>query len=196
MHHPATVVTQPTTFPITLTEVKAFLGIGVADTADDTLLNTLIAAATKYFQQATGHQLASATFLQVWDCFPTELRLDWMPVASVTWLKYYDVDGTLTTWDSANYWVSTAAHPPTIIPIYTESWPLTQAGRPESVRVQYVAGYADATGIEEGIEVALLNLVKHWFSQRDIVIATGAVPQKVPYTLENLMMMYSLRGYR
>lgn len=193
MHHPAIVITQPTSFPITTAEAKLFAGVE-GDSEDD-FVDRLIAAATKYFQHHTGHALAETTYSQFWDYFPCELRFDWTPIYSVTWLKYYNVDGTLTTVSTSDYWTNLNARPPRIIPAYNVSWPTTQYGRPESVELRYVAGYHTDT-IEEGIKIALLNLVKHWYSKRDTVIDTGAVPQEVPYSLMSLIETYSMRGYR
>jgi uncharacterized phiE125 gp8 family phage protein len=192
--HPAIVITQPTTFPISTAEAKLFSGID--GDAEDSFVAQLIAAATKYFQQHTGHALAETTYSQVFDCFPRELRFDWTPIYSVTWLKYYATDGTLTTLGTGNYWTSLNSRPPRIIPVYNVPWPSVQYGRPECVELRYVAGYHATGDIEEGIKVALLNLVKHWYTKKDVVIDTGAVPQEVPFSLESLIQTYSMRGYR
>lgn len=194
IHHPATVITHPTTFPISTAEAKLFAGID--GDAEDTFVNRLIAAATKYFQQHTGHALAETTYSQAFDDFPYELRLDWTPISSVIWLKYYDDEGVLTTVSSSDYWVSPDSRPPRIIPVYNVPWPIVQYGRPECVVIRYAAGYSNVASIEEGIKVALLNLVKHWYTKKDIVIDTGAMPQKVPFSLESLIQTYSMRGYR
>lgn len=193
MYHPAIVITQPTTFPISATEAKTFCGID--GSAEDTFVAQLIAAATKYFQQQTGHALASTTYSQFWDEFPDELRFDWTPIVSVTWLKYYDVDGTLTTISTSDYWTNLNARPPRIIPASTVTWPTVQDGRPEAIELRYIAGYSTDV-IEEGVKIALLNLVKHWYSKRDTVVDTGAMPQEVPFSLMSLIQTYSMRGYR
>ncbi len=189
--HEARVAAMPADWPITVEQVAAFCGV-----TDEDLAAQLIASACSYFSQRTGHQIAQATYTQKWETFPCELRFDWSPVQSVTWLKYYDVNGTLTTLATSNYWASLDARPPKIIPAYGVTWPITQYGRPESVHVQYVAGYSDFEFVDEGIKRALFGLVSLWSKLPEPVVWNGGVPQDVPHSLDALMGLFSMKGLR
>ena len=122
--HEAVIVTAPADYPITVAQAKDYAS--VTDDASNALIETLLKGAVAYFQQRTGHQLIQATYSQMWDGFPCELEFDMAPLRSVSWLKYYDVNGVLTTLDSAGYWTSLRARPPVIVPRYGTVWPVTQ----------------------------------------------------------------------
>lgn len=189
--HEAKISAASDNWPITIEEVAAFCGV-----TDESLAEQLISSACSYFTQKTGHQLSQATFTQKWDDFPCELRLDWSPVQSVTWLKYYATTGTLTTLATDQYWASLDARPSKIIPAWGVIWPITQYGRPESVMVQYVAGYASFDLLDEGIRRALFGLVSLWSKLPEPVVWNGGVPQDVPHSLNALMGVYSMKGLR
>lgn len=168
-------------------------------TDDAATINTLIPAATDYVQRCVGQQFVSATLVETWDWFDywqQILTLDRRPVVSVSWVKYYDVNGTLTTIDSSNYHVDTYSRPVRIVPITNYTWPNTQDGRPTSVQVQYVAGYSDLSLIPPPLKVAIKGLVKHWFDNRSPVLTSGGVPQNVPFQVEAIIAMYDQGGYR
>ncbi len=185
--------------------------------ADDTLITALISAATDYVQRRVGQQFIQATLIQTWDYFDSGfwngsnfvtgmesrtgrsrndvLKLDRLPIVSISWVKYYDINGTFTTISSANYWTSLYSRPPRIMPISTYVWPDTQDGRPEAVQVQYVAGYANAAAVPEALKTAIKELVKHWYDNRSPVLSTGAVPQDLPYSLGDLLLLYDKTPY-
>ena len=193
--HEAVIVTAPVDYPITLAQAKAYAS--VTDDASDTLIETLLAGAVDYFQERTGHQLIQATYSQMWDGFPCwEFEFDLAPVRSVSWLKYYDVNGVLTTLDPTGYWTSLRARPPVVMPRYGTIWPITQYGRPESVEIQYVAGYEFQSDIRTGIRAAIMEIVKHWYVNRIPVVTEGGIPKDVPHTLNSLMGLYNMRGFR
>ena len=192
-----TLVTAATSDPVTLTQAKAYCSI--TGSANDTLITDLITAATDYVQRMVGQQLIQATLLQTWDFFPdwfSPMTLDRRPITSVAWVKYYDLDGTFTTLSTSNYWTSLKSRPPRIIPTINYQWPQVQYGRPEAVQVQYVAGYANAGSVPPGLITAIKALVKHWYDNRSPVITTGAVPQDIPHSLSELLLLHDQNGYR
>jgi len=189
--HEATIVTGPTTWPITAAQVALFSGIADSDLADH-----LIASACSYFSQKTSHQICTATFLQTWDEFPCDLRLDWGPVQSVSWIKYYATDGTLTTLSTAAYWSSPNNRPPRLTAADGYSWPETQYRRPEAVQAQYVAGYANYATLDPGILRALYGLISYWGKIQEPVVWAGGVPQDMPHSLNAMLGIFSLKGLR
>lgn len=185
-------VTPATADPVTVAEAKLYC----QTEADDVLIAGLIAAATEYVQTRTGRQFQSATYKQTWDIFDHwrgVLYLDLSPVSAVSWLKYYDVDGTLTTIDAANYWTDLNSRPSRIMPTLAYCWPTTQIGRPEAVQVQYVVG---SVSMSPALQVAVKTLVKHWFDNRSPVITSGAIAKDIPHSLEYLLTLYDRNGYQ
>lgn len=79
------------------------------------------------------------------------LRLPMPPMQSVTWVKYYDTSGTLTTYSSSGYIVRTPENQPgTIERVPFTVWPAYQGDRLWPITIRFTAGYlspvtADAT---------------------------------------------------
>lgn len=186
-------VTAASSDPVTTAEARAYCRID--GTADDAALALLIPVATEYVQERCGQQLIQATLLETWDCWPCEFELDRYPVVSVSTVKYYDADGTLTTISSSNYHVDTYSRPPRIVPVSSYTWPEHQDGRPSAIEVTYVAGYSSSATVPAKIKTAIKALVYHLFNLPGPVLTTGAVPQQLPYHLESLIEMARI-GYQ
>jgi len=190
-------ITAATANPVTTAEAKSYCLID--GSVDDTIIGLFLTAATDYVQRRLGQQLMPATFRETWDDFCGEwdsLTLNRTPVSSVSFVKYYDTAGTLTTVDSGDYWADLNGRPPRIMPTASYTWPTVQLGRPESVQVQYVAGYANAAAVPEAIKVAVKALVKHWYDLRGPVITSGAIPKEIPHSLEAILNLFDSTGYR
>jgi uncharacterized phiE125 gp8 family phage protein len=134
------VITEPPVI-LPLADAKAHLAIDAADTHDDDKIKAYVAAATAHVDGPAGwlgRSLGEQT-LEARRCgFPTWLRLPYGPVLSVLSVKYDDADGAEQTLDPSQYVV----HGDVICQAANVSWPAVASG-PESVRVQYEAGYAD-----------------------------------------------------
>jgi uncharacterized phiE125 gp8 family phage protein len=50
--------------------------------------------------------------------------------------------------------------------------------------------------VPAAIRHAILMLVGHWYESRQAVIATGAVPQEVPYGVQSLLDSQRWGAYR
>lgn len=190
------VVTAPTLYPVTLAEAQSWCR--VSGSLDDAKLNDCIIAATDYFQRRTGKQLLTATLKQLWDEFEYSegcLKLDRGPVASITSVKYYDVDGNQQTIASTNYWPALNRRPPEIWPKWSYAWPQSEYGRPEAVEVIYVAGVAAVSSLPASILIAIRELVMHWYSNPAAAITTGGVPQPLPHALDELIAMHAETFY-
>lgn len=146
-------ITAPSTEPVTLVEVKALLRID--NSAEDTLLNALIAAARGQAEQELGRALATATWERVLDAFPSDnsaIRLGWPTVTGIVSVVYINTAGTQTTLNAADYsldadylpgWVAPSASAP--------SWPAT-LDTANAVRVQFTSGWAEGSAVPEDIK--------------------------------------------
>lgn len=139
----------------TLLDNTADSGLGAAapstNTTSDPMLSLLIKAARRVAEALTGRALITQTWELVQDAFSSELKLDMMPVQSITTLKYYDSDNVLQTMSSGDYILN--ADTGVIVPAYGESWPSTY-GIPQAVVVRFVTGYG-ATGASVPADIKL-----------------------------------------
>lgn len=161
-------VTAPAVTPITLAEVKEQLRIETTD--DDALITRLIAVAVAYTdaQAALGHAMITQKWAQWVQPHPTQtVGLMMGPVQSVTAVKYYDAANTLQTDTLSNYEIVGTEFAKSVGPKAGFNWPTTYE-RPDAIRIEYEAGYGDATtDVPQTIRHALMLLVGHWYDNRE-----------------------------
>jgi uncharacterized phiE125 gp8 family phage protein len=133
-------ITPPVGYPVNSAEIADYLRL---DEAQPEVLDTLVAAATRYLDGAYG-LLGRALLTQTWelkqDRFPggtAVLKIPLPPLSTVTFVKYLDSDGVEQTWNSANYVVDTARN--LIAPMFGMTWPATRA-QLNAVIVRFIAG--------------------------------------------------------
>lgn len=194
MYRPV-LVTLPSIKPVTLIEAKAWLDIGYNE--KDTVITGLIAAATAHLDGWTGilgRCLCEQTWRQDFDGFARCLRLPFAPVISITSVKYDDADGVEQTVAGSDYSLLNDAVGPFVrfsndftIPSLSNSLP--------SVRVTYLAGYADISGtprtssVPDDIKHAIALLVRHWFDNPTAVVV-GVGAQVMPMAVDALLAKY------
>jgi len=148
-----TVTVDSTADPVTAAELRDWLRLD--DTAQDTMLEGMISAATHAVEQHTHRAFAQRTINQSLSDFPGNdcIELLFPPLASVTTVKYWDADGTEQTIDSSNYIVDTNRTVGMVQPVDTYTWPNVYE-RSDAVNVTFVAGY-DATDIPNAAKVLI-----------------------------------------
>lgn len=163
-------VSGPASEPLTTAEAKTHLRVSTSD--DDTYIGTLIKVARRAAEHKTGRALLPQTWLMTVDDFPRErsraFRLRRCPVTAVSWVKYYDTTGTLTTLSTDAYVVDMKTEPGRIAEAYSYCWPQVYP-RIAGVTVQYVAGYADAAAVPEGIKQWMLLRIGALYENREEV---------------------------
>ena len=176
------------TEPITLTEAK--LHLRVTETADDSLISSLITAARQYAEPYTRRCFITQTKTLAFDSFPAsnEIRLPWSKLAGITSITYYDTANALQTLDAANYLLDTVNEPGRVRLISTESWPSVY-DRINAVTITYTAGYGAAADVPEGIKAAMKLLVGHWYENREGVI-TGTIVTEMKMAVDALLSFY------
>lgn len=167
------IVTPPAAEPVTLAEAKEHLEILHNDRDD--YISGLIAVAREHLEWATHRALVSRTLELVLDTFPYwEIELPVNPVLSISNVKYDDVDGNEQTVDAANYYLDNVREPGWLLPIEGFSWPAT-INAANSMRVQFIAGYASGTdsppdlaeNVPEAAKHAIKFLIGSWFENRE-----------------------------
>ena len=155
-----TVVTGPTTEPITLAEAKRQLFLSESDTSQDVALTSRIQAAREQWEHDTDGVLFTRTLSVTADQFGgREIELDSRPVTSITHLKYYDENDTLQTFSATKYSLNAADGK--IELDWAESWPVTSI-RWDAITITYVTGYATAATVPAIAKQAMLLLIAYY----------------------------------
>lgn len=177
-------VTDAADFPVSLTRAKDHLRL--SDQNDDTLVRSLIIAATSYVEEMTQRSLISRTYrlfidyvnetdYPLWEGTRVGPELAYRqnyietprgPLVSVTHIKSYDDSDSATTFDSAKYYVDTVNTPPRVVLRDGQSWP-TGLRAANGLEIEYVAGYgSNDTDVPEPLRLAILQLVTFMYEHR------------------------------
>lgn len=146
-----TVITAPTTEPVTLTEVKAALGITHSD--DDVELANLIQAAREYVELYTGRRLMTQVLELSFDRWPSQsFELGEWPLQSIDSVKYDDTASPVTEQTlivNTDYYADTTTECGRVKAV--TGWP-SVAVQPNAVRIRFTAGYDDANSVPQAIK--------------------------------------------
>lgn len=167
----ATLVTGPTSEPITLAEARKQCELSPTDTAHDDHLTALIQAAREKFE----HDTDSAVLTQTWsvtleDLNDDEIYLPKRPIQSITHIKYYDSLNALQTMSTSIYSLDAAARAVRLN--YLQVWPFI-LNRWDGVTVTYVCGYTSTSAVPQIYKQAMKLLIAHNFENRDMLMSEG-----------------------
>jgi len=172
-------LSTPVEEPISREEAKAHLRVDFSD--DDALISALIGASRQYAEMRTCRQLITARWRLTLDSFPRSIKLDKSPVASVTSIQYLDFAGIWQTMPTSDYVVDASTEPARITPVFGKIWPIPvpQIG---SVRIEFVAGYGDASAVPEGIKQWMKLRIGSMYEHRaEIEIIQRAQMVEMPF---------------
>jgi uncharacterized phiE125 gp8 family phage protein len=142
----------PPSAPAVLT-ADAKLAARISGSVEDSLVDGWIRTATRMAEQATGRAVMPQTHELTLDAFPSAFRLTRVPVQSVASLIYVDVNGIAQTLASNQYLLDNADDNGSayVVPAYGTTWPATCV-QINAVKLQYVAGYADAASVPDAFK--------------------------------------------
>lgn len=176
-----------TQFAVSVPEVKRHLRI--TDNDEDSLIRTLIGAATQHAEHVTNRQLVTATYIYTLQSWSDIIRLPRPPLQNVSKVEYIDTDGVTQTLSTDVYAVYTNEEPGYIALKYNQSWPSLRTDT-DPISITYVAGYED---VPEGIKAALKLHVGHLFEHRESVdISSMARVTEVPMAYDSLIWGYKV----
>ena len=175
----------PGTEPVTSTEAKAHCRID--SSADDTMITSLIQAAREYVERFCGRRLITQTWDLKLDMWPDVIQVPYPPLISVSSITYVDSAGTTQTLATTEYTVDATREPGRIYPAFGKVWPVLQ-DIPVAVSVRFVAGYANAAAVPQGIKQAMLLLIEHWYELREPIMMKEV--RDAPLSVENLLWQY------
>lgn len=191
--------TPPAVEPVTVAEAKAHLRVDISD--DDTYIGTLITAAREWCEEYLDRTLVSTQWVMRFDSFPYEIELPRPPIASsgtttAVSLTYTLGDDSTATLSTATYRVDRNSTPGVVRQLRAGSWP-GNLDDYNAVSVTWWAGYGAAgSSVPAAIRHAILLLVGHWYESRQAAVATGAVPQDVPYGVKSLLSSKTWGSYK
>ena len=182
--------TLNTTPLFTTAEAKDFLKVDT--TADDTLIDNLVFAATESCQIYTNQYFLKVTLEQYSDNWDGIYTLYKSPVISITHIKYYDSNDTEQTLASSNYILDNVSKPARIGLAVDATLP-DLADRINAVHVKYTVGYGTAsTDVPDGIKQAVLLTLGNWYENRQTVI-TGRTATELPLSSQYLLDQYKIQ---
>lgn len=166
----ASLVTGPTSEPITLAQAKKQLEISPSEADHDDHIELLIQAAREQWE----HDTDSACLTQTWKvnfetAYEDEIYLPKRPVASITSVKYYDTSNVQQTLATTVYGLDSANRAVRLK--YLQDWPTTVLDRWDAWEITYVCGYASVALVPAIAKQAMLLLVAHNFENRDMIMS-------------------------
>lgn len=167
------VTAEPIDLPTARAQCRVDLyGSPPASPDDFWLTNVGIPGARAGCEGWLGASVAQQTIRLYGSKFSTSpIELPFGPVQSITSITYFDVDDAQQTVDSANYVLNTAPRLALLTAAADTPWPTTN-GAPDSVVIEYVAGYLAPTAspppvVPTGITTGMLLLLAHLYRNRE-----------------------------
>ena len=153
-----TIITEPTTEPVTIREAKDFLGIKHKD--DDIRIKNLIKAARQWAEKYCTLSIPTQTVELSLDRFPViEFSMDTWPLQSIDSVKYDDTSSPVTEQTlvaDTDYYADTTIIQGRLRAI--SGWP-SVAVKPNAVRIRMTAGYTTVPEqIKDGIKAYVAYL--------------------------------------
>lgn len=187
-----TIVTPPATTPITLAEAKKQARI--YHDSDDDQINMMIESATAIVEQYLQRKLITQTWKMFLDIFPSEIKVLFGDLQSVTHIKYTDSDEVQSTFDSSKYLVDTDSEPGRIILKTNETWPTDVLSPKNPIEIQFVTGYGDSsTDIPQDIRNAILWLVSYLYNYRHGVVTNNKMNiESLPFDWRSMLYPYRI----
>ena len=191
--------TPPAVEPVTVAEAKAHLRVDNSDS--DTEIAAMLIAAREWCEQYLDRTLVNTQWVMRFDSFPYEIELPRPPIASsgtttAVSLTYTLGDDSTATLSTTTYRVDRNSTPGVVRQLRAGSWP-GNLDDYNAVSVTWWAGYGSAgSSVPATIRHAILLLVGHWYESRQAAVATGAVPQDVPYGVKSLLSSQTWGSYK
>lgn len=184
--------TPPANQPVTLTRMKHHLRVDGDD--EDQLIETQLAAATRWVEEFTSRQLVTASWTLTLDRWPIgdAIRLPRPPALAVTSITYHRSDGTDDTMDPDDYELDNRDDYTTarLYLAYGASWPSVVLRRYAGIEILYTAGYGtDPDDVPEVFRSGIKAAAGSLYENRETEIV-GKVAAQLRFSTEALLWPY------
>jgi len=166
-------ITKPAHDLYALETLKDLVGIQDLTTFDAELF-LWMRSATDWVERYTRHTLRESRWRATLGGFPTKcdhIELPLFPVLAVNGIQYRDTSGNLQTWGPSNYIVIADSDPAAIYAAPGKRWPVTQLYRPDSVLIDFTAGYElqtdDTYAAPDAMSLAVQSFVRDRWNRRN-----------------------------
>lgn len=194
MHRPV-LITPPAIQPVTLTDAKLHLRVDHDD--EDTLIESLIRAATEHLDGWTG-VLGRCLVEQVWrqdhDRFARQMCIPLGPVIVVQSITWRDPVGQLHTVPSSSYDLRIDEAGNAMVRFDADYVFPANLHESRAVAITFKGGYANNPGppetstLPDPLKIAILLLIGHWYQNREAISAAGMA--SLPFAVEALIAPY------
>jgi uncharacterized phiE125 gp8 family phage protein len=158
-------ITSATTLAVDVDEAKAHLR--VTDSNEDDLIESMLWAAQDMVEQVTGRALMPQTWQLALDDWEYIIELTKPTVQSITSITYTDTASVVQTLAADQYTLLNDDFGVSrIVPAYNVTWPANRGGS-ESVKVTFVAGYANAIKVPYAIKAWIKLQVSAMYENRE-----------------------------
>ena len=184
-------VTKATVPLFTTAEAKDFLKVDT--TADDTLIDNLIIAATESCQIYTNQYFIKTVVEQYGDTWAGIYTLYKSPVLEVEHIKYYDTENSIQELSDTTYEVDNVSKPARIGLVGDDQTLPNIYNKLNAVVVNYNVGYGSAASdVPDGIKQAVLLTLGNWYENRQSVIS-GRTATELPLSSQYLLDQYKIQ---
>lgn len=171
--------------PVAVAEFKQYAKVEHDD--EPHVIETAILAAASWLEDATGLVFLSREYILKLEEFGLCMYIPRWPIQSIDAVKYVNTSGTVTTLASNQYQTDVATHPVIVVPAVNVSWPATQTGVLNPVRVEFTAGWGDAAdSIPFLARQAICLLARHLYDTRSM--PGGEIPPAIMRVIDPLVM--------
>ena len=177
--------TDPATEPVTLAEMRLWLKIDDGDTADNDIIESLIATARQKAEQYTNRSFIDQSWTIRYNVPCDSFRLPKPPLDSVTSINIIADDGTATLQSSDDYQVI-AGEASTVFLESGNTW--TSSTRPYGqMVVVYKSGYSDdADDLDDSLKTTIKQLTAYFYENRE--------ETKIPKFIESALNNYKVHN--
>ena len=185
---PHTVTTPPASEPVTVDELKDYLRI--SDTASDSLLTELIAAARRDVEMRTRRALITQTITATFPAWPDSDKALPLPVGNalaISSVKYRDDSNTQQTVSSSDYFL--VGGQPGGVQFDDSFQSPSIYEREDAVEIVYTAGFGAASDVPALLKAAIKGLASYWFEQR-LPVNVGNIVNVMPLHVQHMINSY------
>lgn len=151
-----------------LADARAQLNLTTDDSYHDAAVRAARDAAIDWAEGYTGFSLQERQFYWAIDRLGTTIRLPRSPVTSVDGASYFDLDGTDTALEEAEWYLGNDA----LIAVSGATWPLSNGS---GLRITFSAGFALPADIPPYIMAAIRLAMTAMFEDRSNPDLSGAI---------------------
>lgn len=184
-------VSSPALEPLSVEETKAHMRVD--SSSDDAMIGSLIEVARSQLENELSRALIHQTWRLTLDQWPKEgvVSLPRAPVASISTVTYYALDGTPQTLASTVCQLDGQSLPPCVV-FDRSLLPAAGCDQINGVEIDYVAGYgAVASDVPAPLRHALLLLSAHLYETREAALSQSLMI--TPKGYDDLIAPFRLR---